>query len=240
MHYVNEPLLQSGLVVDSNFASRKELLVDVQASGLVGNVIEAKSIGDGLHSLKLGDVDACFIGPSLSKIKKLEFLKRGTALVRYTPCTFIAVLKDTTILPSDLIEAGAHGILKKPYTTDRFSAIVRQAVSQSQAIEGTGTSMPKLSHVLEQAASGLRDVMQNIESGRLVIHSDGTPSLATRDAIRLVFEETLAHDSGVRKFGSTDHFFVTGIIDWFTEQVHMSARDATDSLRKRLLFFAHK
>lgn len=253
-------MISHGLVVDSRLFARRELVRDLKDSGLVREVIEAQSVDDALFQLESRSLDACLVGPTLSEKTAVRLISEGRDVARRPDCAFIVVGEGQTPGRA-LLAAGAHGSVCKPYNIHTFTEVVESAVTAArsrygmlprpesvketpllQPLERAQADLCKLfldtngsaAKLLTDAAAGLRLVAHHLTWGKLSLRLNGEPSLATRDAIRLVLEQCLPEGSKGREIGSRDHALIAALVDWFARRVAESHVEATDRLAAEL------
>ncbi len=243
-----EALLESGLIVDSSFSSRVELMRDLRESGLAREIIEAKSISDALSQLRNVSYDTCIVGPSLNEQTALDLIHRGSEITKRKRCAFVAVLKPETTAHERFRAAGAHGTLSKPYSSNTFLQVVKNAIENSHSAfynhrnvdlinSSRNTDEKLLAASLRDLAEEFDQIAEGISSGRFRLERDGRPSLATRDAIRLALEKILPPPSTPTQFGTVDHAFVSFVVQWFVNRTTSDERSAIDMLRDQLISF---
>jgi len=140
-----DSLVESGLVVESRFTTRKRIIRDLQDNALISDVIEAKSVSDGLRYLKSSNIDACFLGPTLKERVAIDFVHEGLASAKNRNCAFVAVVNsverspeyqrnpgDSAAYLDALLRAGAHGTLRMPYVQRTLTQVVNRAVKRAQ------------------------------------------------------------------------------------------------------------
>lgn len=249
-------IIDRGLVVDASFSSRRQLIHDLRSTGIASDVIEAPSVRDGMDILVSKIFDLCLIGPTLSENSAIDLIKHGKEISAERKCAFVAIVNQTGTSAPKLLDAGADGAIERPYTTNTFSQIVREAVQVAKASAQTVyqapyverptavprplkiEALPNLSSVIFNAAQGLRGIARDITCGKLKLTSSGDPTLVTREAIRKVFESALCLENYQAQLpGTFEYFFVSSLVDWFTERIHRSERASTDHLRRKLLSF---
>ena len=93
----------------------------------------------------------------------------------------------------------------------------------------------ELSHIIEKLSDQLELLARELSRGRLKLKSNGQPSLATIDALRLAIESAFPSTSTASKIGTEDHRFVSAVVEWFIERIGTDRKHAADNLRKRLL-----
>ena len=71
-HY---PALERCVLIDARMGSRIEIIKDIKASALFDTIAEGKSLNDARSILTWTDVDACFLGPSVSPEKAIDLIK---------------------------------------------------------------------------------------------------------------------------------------------------------------------
>lgn len=231
------------LVVESRLISRKTIAQELSSSGLVRKVLEAESYRDAVSKLGQYSFDLCCLGPSLSEQVVKKFISAGTSMPRLQGCAFIAITSPGMECPDLLVETGTVATITTPLTTRRFSEIVKKAVSDVRARcdrERKGTPLPQnirpqytLSHLLQDAANGLKKVAHDITDGRLQLTPDGKPSLATQDAIRLALERPIG--PSLPQTDTVGDLFVSFLVTWFVERTTVPEDIATERLRRRLV-----
>lgn len=252
-------MFDQALVVESRFGSRRKLVSDLYDCGLIGDVVEAKSVFGGIQELETRAFLTCIIGPTLTEPIAVDFLRRGKAVSRSKECAFVAVIDKDSKSAEALLQAGADGALEYPYLPRTFGTIVKEAVEvarerylrveeaqqevtlQTLALGQKGLAhvyghqAPSLAEVLSTAASGFRSLGREISLGRLKLKKDGSPSLAVRDALRIVLENALYADSELKEFVYGDQVFILALIQWFEDRVSLPHDAAVERLRKTLL-----
>lgn len=254
-------MVERALIVDSRFGSRKELLRELSDSGTVRNVQEAISVGDGLHHLESSVVEACIVGPTVSKVLAGDFIREGRAITQNRSCAFIVVCDETNKNSDYFLRVGADAIAAKPYERISFTDVVNRAIIASkERTEGHRVPLARdaivevlnaqkelgsvcvemegcVSEILREASQGLRSVAASLADGHLQIRPNGLPSLATRDAIRQVFLKALGPSEDVTAPDSFNAHFVNSLVDWFVERVDTEHNSATKRLKSKLMHF---
>jgi len=252
-----------GLIVESRFSVRKELLAELSGTKLLSSITEAQSFSDGLQKLQDFEVDACVLGPSLDLNLSEHFLRQSTALTRKRECAFVKVFNQPATAEelARLTEAGLHGALHKPYESRSFSEMVQRAIQQAQlngaplqdvamqALESTIESLadaqrdllriaeqPTFTATVESLTAKLRTVIAGLAKGNFSLQRDGRPSLATKDALRLAVESSLMpHRPGGESWEKIDQRFASVVVEWFVDRITMSHQTATANLRNNLI-----
>jgi DNA-binding phage protein len=254
-------MVAQGLVVDSRFTSRKKIVAHMQESGMVAEVIEAQSVGDGLNAIGSKPFLTCLVGPSLSESVAVDFVTKARVVSVSKECAFVAVLEEGSKASEALMRAGCDGTLQQPFERKTFTYIVKRAVLNATKLNPHKAQFDNLqlintlniaSHslvkahqqdeatlpaVLHSAANGLRQVARNIALGRLVLKKDGTPTLATRDAVRLALELALP-SSDETHIGTPNHFFISALVQYLSNCVHHPQKEASEILRKCLIEYS--
>lgn len=255
-----ETSFERGLIVDSSFRSRSELAAEIRGAGLIRELIEARSVSDGLASLAELNHSACFVGPTLSEKIAVDFLKTAATVSLNRSCAFVAIVNESASSAEVLRQAGATATLSKPFHVGTFATVVKQAVIEARVrsrfspLDMTRGTKRKaavddlanlgLSQLIQQLSDGLTEVAEKIAKGALTIKKDGTASMATRDAIRLAIEQALLSSATAElpcspeEIGTFDHYFVASTVQWFTDRVHLDQSKSTEALRQRLLSFS--
>ncbi|MFN8389798.1 MAG: hypothetical protein U0136_05875 [Bdellovibrionota bacterium] len=249
------------LVVESNFSSRKEIVSALVEGQLPGRIREALSLDDGLRLIERGTIDACILGPALTLDRKVEFLRAKSKLPLTKPCAVIAIAEDDQdeSLLASLTIAGADATCGKKTPHKRFTEIVQSATLRARESKGIGADLRSmversfvsstlserraydsaaLAQVLDELSNRLLGLADDFSHGRLKLSANGKPSLAGQDALRLAFESAFPSNASVEAIGTADNFFVTVLVEWLVERTQVSAREATESLRAKLISFA--
>lgn len=248
-----------GLVVESRFQSRKEIVRNLKESQVVVEVIEARSVRDGLSHLERQTFATCFLGPSLSDTVVVDFVKKGRELSKASECAFIAVLGKDPKKREMLSNAGLDGVLEYPFGEKTFSHTVERAISEAKLRAARGPvgelreqlsalsigqkglvdvrekSLVTFSQLLRASSEELRGVARALSLGRLQMRANGRPTLATQDAIRLALERAFPEELQVWRIGSENQKFITALVEWFSDRIQYSSEEATDRLRESLL-----
>lgn len=248
-------MLEDSLVVDSRFGSRRKLVSNLREMGTFAEVVEAKSVADALGSLKINAFGACLIGSSLSEAVACDFISRGKKITRSKGCAFVAVVEPGSSSGDALISAGADGTLEHGYGKETFTFIVQRAVgvAQERVEQETRSKIESLSigpkglidvqdsveitisELLHDAAREIRGVAKDVALTRRKVKRDGTPSLATRDAIRLAFQHSFREEDNATDIGTINHLFITALVDWITDRIQFTHTEANERLRHSLL-----
>ncbi len=244
---------EDGLVVDSRFSSRKKLVSDIGESGLVRQVVEAKSIEDGLQQLSSRRLDICFLGPSLRESAALTILQQGKLISRKETCAYIVVFGEEKRSPTLFKNAGAHAYLEFPYALPALRDVLKESVIAAKSgiiaevpaglrsfdltsQRQRSSRMPLLfvEH-LELLGDELNGIAKKIALGKLRLQADGRPSLATRDALWLSIESMLTAVVNNDELTAFDRGFVGALVQWFIDRCSMGHNSATEKLRRTLL-----
>ena len=154
------PPLSACVLVDSSFKSRKELLKDLNSSRLFQNVIEAGSLDEGAASVSESAIDACVLGPSVSRERATEFIAKGAQSKSSPECAFVVAVHSATSTAELTDYEGAHGLAKLPCSRVQLAdtivnAVVKananspwrvireKALAESGALESITTTAPK-------------------------------------------------------------------------------------------------
>lgn len=129
------PALAKCILVDARLGSRGEIVKNIKASSMFMEIVEAKSVQNGLGMLEAQETDALFLGPSVTIQTMLDFLAEGGKRARSGDCAFMAIVEATTDDEqiSALFAAGAHNVLKQPFSRARFFEAVVHAVVRANA-----------------------------------------------------------------------------------------------------------
>ncbi len=243
--------ITSGLVVDSSLVSRRQLVYDLREHGLVGDVVEAQSVNNGLDTLISKPLDLCIMGPSLSELSSVDFVTRGK-LVAPKSCAFVAVVRKNRVPSQSLCEAGADALIEYPYTKQTLTSVVTETIQTVRALCPAGSQPNEadlqallLSQAIEtlpvsliRTARRIKIIAADITQDKLSLAANGDPSPTIKTALEHALESALCIDTEEAKtVGSFEHNFVKALVEWFTDRVHYSERVCNEKLRRRLLGF---
>ncbi len=127
------PALYMCVVVDARVSSRKDILRDLKATSLFENLIEAKSLDNGLQLIENHAVDACFIGPAVSLAKAATFIQQASASELSKHCAFITIAAGENIDRAALELAGSHQVIDTPYSKMKFAECIVRGVAKANA-----------------------------------------------------------------------------------------------------------
>ena len=127
------PPLSACVLVDSSFKSRKELLKDLNSSRLFQNVIEAGSLDEGANSVAQSAIDACVLGPSVSRERATAFIAKGAQSSSSPECAFVVAIHAATNSAELNDYDGAHGMAKLPCSRVQLADTIINAVVKANA-----------------------------------------------------------------------------------------------------------
>lgn len=245
-------MVEQALVVESNLLSRRQLVKELSDFRAAKQIVEAQSVNDGLVLLGQLQVDGCFLGPKLSRDRAIEFIHEGRKVSANRRCAFLVVLDEETGDGSDYKLAGADDVLRSPFHAESISSVIErfQSISKLRTSE-TESVGPRLSisedslataqgidlecsSVLRRLAAQIQDVAGAISTRTLSIQTDGSPTPAAREALRIAFEAAFPPQSGVREIGNPHNTFVNAIISWFSERTSQQNTACLSNLRRRI------
>ena len=245
-------LISRGILAESNYRSRQEILASLRHSGLIHNIVEAQSTVDVLRRLENGGFDACFLGPSLTIEASRHIVDSAAKLSSAQSCAFIAFTpkgSDTELLKESV---SVHDVIEFPFENSSFVKRVTSVVEtiREDTFRKPAVPTPQLNKQEEKfigsGYSSLADMLFHIAMGlRSVRHQSqqklgtGTPSEAdiqkTLTRIRTIFENGFTMDGQTIQKNSYDAFFIDALVEWFKDASIASPKIATDLLRKKLV-----
>lgn len=247
-------MLSEGLIVESRFSLRKALVRDFDSVGAVSRIYEATSVRDGIEYLSSRPVDTCLLGPSLTLPTAEDFIREGRRRSQKRELLIFAV-RPQVESPQRLLDAGLDAVIPNSYEPGAFTEIVTKAIATSdvaraelllspladtiQTLNDAQQQLTKLcgdlslSGQLEDLSQRFRIIVKGLSCGSFSLKRDGTPSLATQDAIRLALEDIVHLNSNGSE--SFDRVFVEAIVSWFRSRVIVSHAEATKQLREELI-----
>lgn len=241
------------MIVESSFRARKELVSLLASSGLVRSIDEAPSVTDGIQRLGSGRIELCVVGRQLSLERACWFLKNAKQLTATKSCAFLAFTPEEANA-DELGIAGADAVSWLPLEQKTFTALVEEAISSSKTrhrrksptkeelsfiderlVRPPSYESAPLADVLFNLAERFELLSREIDRGRFKTSPTGLPTLAVEDSLRLVIENAFPRSSEAWRIGSPEHAFVSAIVEWFLDRIHMDPPHANDALRKKLL-----
>ena len=244
--------MEQALVVESNLLSRKQLVKELSDFRAAKQIVEAQSVSDGLVLLGQLQVDGCFLGPKLSRDCAIEFIHEGRKVSVNRRCAFLIVLDEGTSDTSDYKLAGADDVLRAPFHAESISSVIERfrgiskvrtaeaesvgnlmSISEDSVAAARGIDL-ECSSVLRRLAAQIQDVAGAISTRTLSIQTDGSPTPAVREALRIAFEAAFPPHSGVREIGNPQNTFVNAVISWFSERTSQQNAACLANLRRRI------
>lgn len=133
------PALETCLMIDPRHSTRQDLRRDLKASNLFENIVEAKSLDDGIRIVAAHRFDAVFLGASLTQEKAVNLLTQIVSCCFSKDCALLIIasrqLSDTELY----ITAGAHRVISIPCPRSVFAeGVVRGVVSANANSPWTG------------------------------------------------------------------------------------------------------
>lgn len=127
------PALSACVVLDARFSSRQDIIKDLKASLLFEDIIEAKSLDDAVYLLIHRQPDACFVGPTISPDKAIEFIRDGKKKIHTGDCAFVAIIEENPLMRDNLLANGAHEVIERPCSKYTFTMGVIAAIIRANA-----------------------------------------------------------------------------------------------------------
>jgi len=122
------PALSRCLLVDASFRSRKLIVGSLKASTMFEEIVEGKSLNDGLEQLAMRPFDALFLGPSLQIERSDAFFGQAKRVSLAKDCAFVSIFRDT-LEGSTLVENSiAHVTVSDKATKRLFTESIVRAV----------------------------------------------------------------------------------------------------------------
>ena len=258
------PALGCCVLVDARHSSRLDIIKDLKASLLFEDILEAKSLNDAEVLLERHRPDACFIGPSVSPDRAIEFITAGKKKDGLNDCAFIALINMDPAVRENLLQNGAHRVIERPYSKFLFvkeviNAIIAAneghpwkalAVSLGLIQEEENLSAPAINPLLaasQPAAAG--EIPATTDFNKLLSSlnlndlgaAGGTPSLGTIEKIKGLINSLLPERSDGASLQELRMFLEGEIQQWITDQQVVSREMATKNLKRKLgLFLQNK
>lgn len=250
------PALHMCVLIDARLSSRRDLVKDLNAIYLFESIVEAMYVDEGIQWLRNNPVDACFLGPTISREKMLEFI--GTALK--TPgaeeCALLAILPHDTSDLHVLERSGLHGIITKPYTKMGFCdkvaraviaanadgdwaqaalAILKEREKEKKKLPDPATKLA--TGVLSRVSSHLDKLVAGFKDNILGLDGYGEPTQETNEALDLIFQDITKPFSKNETLAEFSPFFRKCLGEWFIEMAVTNKKIATNNLARKVMFF---
>lgn len=246
------PALEACLVVDARWGSRHDILKDLKASSLFDEIVQAKFVDDGLNLLRHRRIDACFIGPSITAAKAIEFIVKGRKIPNAKDCAFIVVLTDEQVDPRPFMDSGCHQVILKPCSKRKFcEGIVRGVLAANAdgiwagialaALEQQGGKVNEGERLARQVYSNVEPALKKIVNGYkakvLSLNSYGEPNEEAQAAIEQLFSQVMKSHAESEIAGEFAAFFKTMLHEWFVDLASTNEKIATSALRRKMSGF---
>jgi hypothetical protein len=229
-------------MIDSKLHTRRKLMNDIVISGLFDSTIEATSLENGLEILEAQNLDACLVGPSLSREAAMFLIKEGKRVTRSKDCAFVVVVEENNdgLAELTLKNCGAHAVITTSYSRRSFTESVSTAVrnAHTAAAKKVLNKEPfesSISDVLSDSATRLRAIAIEIENGEVNTDIYGGPTPEISGKLKAVFEDMLPSCYSGNKQKPTDPLFVGALVDFFSKRSKLSHRAALEHLRRKLI-----
>lgn len=242
--------LASCLLIDASHKSRAEVIKDIKSSSLFEDIVEAKSLNDGLSRIQIRTFDACLVGPSVSLDLVAPFLKKARQTTYAKDCAIISVVRRDSDV-SGLSDA--HSIVKVPCTKQIFfEGVVRGVLKASANGKWPGFKLSDDGSVmyfdngewkeLQGESSGnsneAKIIPENFiltgDSESIKKFCDGLQS-SPPSRIEKILKTLLSNSNDVQD--PFVKFFVDAILEWKQDQTFLSLKEASQNLRQKLLSF---
>lgn len=249
--YLGYPALPRCMILESSYSQRTQVLKSLKTVNLFQEVIEARSVKDGIEKLRNEDYDLCIIGSSVSKETTAEFLKQSVNISRNRDCGFVKLVqeKDVSILMAELPSI-PHGYLEYPCTSQKFFdglvlAVVRANANSpwtrlKKEQDEKSESEPKnklATQRLQDIKStfvDLQHIVQGYIRGDYGLDDEGHPDAAAIVAIAAATEKFLGSHQQSKSLEGFKNYFNAALTIWFEDLVRYNVDDATRSLKQRL------
>jgi len=121
------PALSFCTVIESRLSSRLKIQLDLKATALFENVVQAESIGHAKQLLASTAVDVCVIGPSISEQASNSFIASVNAHSASLDCAFLVLVSKDSIggIPQ---KRSGHFIQQYPCSKMQFADAIVSAV----------------------------------------------------------------------------------------------------------------
>lgn len=252
------PALFMAVIIDARYSSRQELLKDLKATALFENIVEAKSLSDGLKLLASEAVDVCLLGPSLNVANVARFIEQGTASEKSKDCAFVALNQNDPQRAGELSACGAQRVLHLPASKRQLSEeIVRAVIAANKNspwssillnAEGEQDDSPGLSLVPAKSAAeelsikeipeDLSDLLRSLESSQSDFKPESYRQSGKAKALAQLLLNSLLTKVDIETTSSAFKTFMEeAALEWLEDAKLYSPRDATAELRKKLKSF---
>ena len=257
------PALGCCVLVDARYSSRLDIIKDLKASLLFEEILEAKSLSDAEVLLNRHRPDACFIGPSVTPDRAIEFITEGKKKDGLGDCAFIALINADSAVRENLLNNGAHRVIERPYSKYLFVKEVIGAIITANAghpwkalavslglIQDDDLSTPAINPLLASAhpadnADGrtspdVNKLLSALNFSELA-STGGAPSLETIEKIKGLINSLLPERADDASLQELRLFLEGEIHHWITDQQVVSREMATKNLKRKIgLFLQNK
>ena len=237
------------LVVESRFSSRKEIVKDLESTALFAEVVPATSAAEGKALLRSDNLDAGVFGPALSMETTFGLLQAARENNRDSHCTLIVIRYEDSPQENELLNSGAHAVVRWPYTPGEFVDGVTGAISknrgqesaqQTTAIAATrseSSSRPTAPAWVARTSGSLRRLADGAAKGEFLLDALGRPTRKTAAEIEHVLNTAfLGNEADDIDRLKTE---LRGALrSWFEDLHYEGENSATTRLRQKLLLIA--
>lgn len=240
--------LDTCLLVDSRFHSRKQIETDLSKISLFINILDAACMREALAILAQNAPEACIIGPTVTPLRALEFLQMAKkATSEKSKCAYLAIGPEHSPLLIGLKELGINGTITMPYSLDKLSdTIVKTIVlinpdslwkgnSKQSAIDGE-ESVFNATLILQRSVESLKELAHGLRLGRFGIAGNGKLTSQTAAALHLIVNTALPQPrSGIPEWKQNQRLLFLLFEKWVRQAAVHGEAKATANLRQQLL-----
>ncbi|MFN8389679.1 MAG: hypothetical protein U0136_05260 [Bdellovibrionota bacterium] len=259
------PALNRVMLVESRFGVRADVIRALKASLLFEEIVEAKSLSDGLMKLYSDEFDACIIGASVNRVRAKDFVTRAVQASKGKDCAFIALVSepDESVVLADT-EKFFHAEVQWPCSRRTLKDGIVLAVSnansesgckgifipstlppQPTAVEETPSSPEQISGRFQHAmstfmAGGLADlsfIVEGVERGDFGLDAERRPPVAIRTIIEDVVEKLFPPELQSRRMRAFKEYFLAALLLWYVDLVSYTPEIARNNLRSSLISY---
>jgi hypothetical protein len=261
------PALSRVMLVESRFGVRADVVRALRASLMFEEIIEARSLSDGLMKLHEEEYDACIVGSSVSRGRARAFVDRAAVMSKTQDCAFIALVKDRdelVLLSAD--DSKFHATLAWPCSRRDFTqSLVLAVVSANADCSWAGILVPsdneladvedfeeyesaaeqperRYSHSLTAFMNGevtdLTSIVEGVRQGRFGLDEFRMPTPEVRRLLAEVVEKLFPPELQSSRIKKFRDYFRGALLLWYIDLVSYSAEIAKNNLRQSLLSFA--
>lgn len=246
------PALEKCMIVESRFLVRQEIVNSIKSSSLFDNVLEAQSLSDGIEKIKTINLDACFVGSSVTPNNAESFLGKAAKASISEDCSFIVVVNEENKEAAKYI-SNAHGVIDWPCNRENFTKGVIKSVVKANnnspwknlldlSNEEKTAAEVSLEHrkydpkvvalIFASCAEELRKIGTSIRRKEYGLDKAGYPDIRAKKDIDNFVNQLVIKFENPEKAEKLKEFFQRTLSRWVINQIRLSPQEARIILEK--------